>query len=109
MQAARIVVIAPPGSDSRLRRDLGEEVRDDLEPLRHDVRWILRHGDARRIRAELREAVDDGRYPGLAVDEHGVEEADDQQLLDQAEKQALEVVLPEELRRTPGEVQVART
>ena len=86
-------------------RDLGKEVRNDLKPLGHDVRWTLRQRNARRIRTELGEAVDDGRYPGLAIDENGVEERDDQQLLNQAEEQAVEVVFPEQLRRTPGEVQ----
>ena len=66
---------------------------------------LCANGNARGIRTELGEAVDDGRYPGLAIDENGVEEGDDQQLLNQAQEQAVEVVFAEELRRSPCEVQ----
>jgi len=55
------------------------------------------------------EAIDDGRYPDLTVDEHGVKERDDQQLLNQAEEQAIEVVFPEKLRRSQAKSSRART
>ena len=87
MQAANIVVMAPPGW---ARRSVAEILvkRSEMiwSPLGHDVGRILRQRNTRRSRAEFSEAVDDRRYPGLAVNKDGVEKRDYQQLLDETQE-----------------------